>query len=338
VTRRTLWLGGLLVLGAIAAGWYLLITPSNPVTRMFRRSIADVDARIVTGPYPDDSDLALLKQHQVTLVVTLLNPAIPYEATLLQREQTAASRLGLTLRNFPMSSILGQRFGEDYDRNAAAAAEAIASTSEKVYLHCYLGMHRVKAVRELLATKGVDTSTYAVKQGDRTEGARLLDAAEAEYQARRYAEAIEILGKINPAETTDAARLLRGWSHYREGDIAAARDAFTEAARANPGSAQPSIGLGYCAYRAGDYATAEAQFTSATRALPNDADALAGLGLTLFALGRPSEAEQSLEAALKIAPENQDVRQALERIRSAKKGRASFSTLQKRGPASFSLG
>lgn len=314
---------GLTVLAAVlmaAAGWYVLITPGNPLTRLFQRSISDVEARIIVGPFPEEADFRLLKQHQVSLIVTLLNPGIPYEATLLEREKVMAATFGLELRSFPMSSILGQRFGDDYDRSAAAAAEAIAAHNGKVYLHCYLGIHRIQVVRDLLAAKGIDAGTYAVRTGERAEADRLLDLAEAHYNAGRYPEALEGLAKIDAADLTDAARMLRGWSFYRTGDTAKARDSFAELQRVNPGNADASIGLGYCAYRDADYAAAEKHFTSAIKALPGNADALGGLGLTLYREGRLGDAARHLEAALKIAPTNQELRDALVRIQGGSPG------------------
>jgi hypothetical protein len=103
---------GLTVLAVVlmaAAGWYVLITPGNPLTRLFQRDISDVDARIIVGPFPEEADFRLLKQHQVNLIVTLLNPGIPYEATLLEREKVMAATFGLELRSFPMSSNAPRR-------------------------------------------------------------------------------------------------------------------------------------------------------------------------------------------------------------------------------------
>ncbi len=222
----------------------------------------------------------------------------------------------MVLRSFPMSSILGKRFGDDYDRNAAAAAEAIASTTGKVYLHCYLGMHRVQVVRDLLASHGVDAGRYAVRQGERDADTLLLDAAEKDYQAGRFSDALASLSKIDDGKLTDDGRLLAGWSKYRSGDVAGARDAF---ARVRDKKAQAAIGLGYCAYRDGAYGKAEQQFTAAVAALPNDADALAGLGLAQLRAGHLADAEKNLSAALVLAPANADVQAALGQVRAARR-------------------
>jgi Flp pilus assembly protein TadD len=315
MSKRVLgWLVVALVAG-LGLGWYVLITPGNPLTRMFQRTISDVNARIIVGPYPEDRDFELLKRNDVGMIVTLLNPAIPYENTLLEREKRAAAKYGIELKSFPMSSILGQRFGSEYDTNAAAAAEAIATAPGKVYLHCYLGRHRIKVVRDLLAQRGVESGMYTVRQSERDDAAVALDEADAHFKAGRFQDALMSLGKIDDGQETGSSRVLRAWSNYRSGSIAEARAAFTEVRQKHPANTQAPIGLGYCAYRDGDVVSAETFFREALTAAPEDADALAGLGLTLYRAGNLADAKLALEAALKAAPGNRDVSDALARIK-----------------------
>jgi tetratricopeptide (TPR) repeat protein len=318
ISRKSIVLMVLALAVAAAAAWWVLVNPDNPLTTLFRRRISDVNARIIIGPYPAERDFRLLKQNRVGLVVSLLDPAIPYEATLLARERDIAAKYGLLLKNFPMSSILGSRFGNYYDTSAAAAAAAIAASPEKTYLHCYLGMHRIQAVRNELAARGIVAGTYAVREGERDEPAALLDMAEAAFNGRKYQTAIETIGKIDETRLTDDARLLRAWSHYRLGNIKEARALFEASKRLSPGNPQASLGLAYCAYRQDDYADAERLFLAVIRQLPEDADALGGLGLTYYRANRYAEAESRLEAALKLAPDNQEVREVLARVRDMK--------------------
>lgn len=309
---RKVWVAiAFIILAGAASVWYILITPSNPLTRMFQREISDVNARIIIGPYPEDRDFELLKRNGVQLIVTLLNPEIPYEANLLEREKGVAARHGIELRSFPMSSILGQRFGDEYDRSASAAADAIATAAGKVYLHCYLGVHRIQVVRDLLAKRGVEAGTYTVRKGEREPDALALDAAEKAFNAGRYADALLSLSKISDDTLTDSARMLLGWTHYRLNNIAPARAAFAAVSQRNPNHVEASIGLGYCAYREADYATAERHFAQVTAAQPQNADALGGLGLTMLRAGKREQARQHLTAALKLTPQNQELRDAL---------------------------
>lgn len=308
---RRIWLAiGVIVVLGVASAWYILITPNNPLTRMFQREISDINARIIIGPYPEERDFELLKRNGVTLVVTLLNPEIPYEANLLEREKGVAAKHGIELRSFPMSSILGQRFGDEYDRSAAGAADAIATAAGKVYLHCYLGMHRIQVVRDLLAKRGVEAGTYTVRKGERTEAAVSLDAAEKHFNAARFQEALAELAKIGAPDLTDSARVLTAWSYYRLNDIPRARAAFLELRQKNPSHAEAPLGLGYCAYRDGDFTTAETEFTKAINAAPQNADAHGGLGLALLRAGKREEARLRLTEAVKLAPTNEELRTA----------------------------
>lgn len=318
ISRKSLVLMVLALAVTAAAAWWVLVHPDNPFTALFRRRISDVRARIVIGPYPAEHDFRLLKQSRVGLVVSLLDPAIPYEAALLAREKVLSAKYGLRIENFPMSSILGRRFGSYYDRSAAGAAEVIAASSDKVYLHCYLGMHRIQAVRRELAARGIVAGTYAVREGEREEAASLLDMAEAAFNARKYQAAIETVGKIGAAHLTEDARLLRAWSHYRLGNVNEARELFEASERLAPGSPHAALGLAYCAYRRDDYAAAERLFLEVLRELPDNADALGGLGLTYYRANRPAEAESRLEAALKLAPDNQELRDVLARVKDMK--------------------
>ncbi len=72
--KRVILILALLAVGGAGVGWYVLITPNNPLTRLFQRQISDTDARIIIGPYPEDADFQLLQRAGVTTVVTLLNP------------------------------------------------------------------------------------------------------------------------------------------------------------------------------------------------------------------------------------------------------------------------
>jgi tetratricopeptide (TPR) repeat protein len=314
--RRTLpWL---LVAGLLAgaAGYLVLISPDNPLTRAFQRKITDVDARIVIGPYPVERDFRLLRKHQVTLVVSLLDPAIPYEKTLLEQERKLAATYGMRLVSCPMSSILGRRFGGHYDRSAADAVTAITGTPEKVYLHCYLGLHRVQVVRDLLAAHGVSAAAYRVRQGERQPSQRILDAAESAFNGQRYAEALAALAQLAPAELSPAARSLQAWSHYRLGQVPAAAAAFAALRQISPRDPGPIVGAGYCALRTGDVRAAEAAFREALQLAPDHADALGGLGLACYQQGRLDAAAQRLDASLRLAPDNQELRAVRERIRA----------------------
>lgn len=319
MVRAGKWLLVLCLIGAVgaASAWWVLLNPDNAFTRLFAREISDVNARVVIGPYPGDRDFRLLKANDVRLIVTLLDPAIPYEATLLTQEKARAAAFGIELRNYPMSSILGQKFGSYYQASATGAADAIAASTGKVYLHCYLGMHRIQAVRDLLAERGIESGAYSVRRGERSDARVQLDAAEAAFRDRRYDEALAILGKMPEAERTADADLLRGWCFYRLDRTSDARAAFVAALAADPDRLAASSGLGYCAIREGRYDEAQDRFRTVLATDPRNADALGGLGLAYYRADRPAEAEQYFTESLKIAP-NPEWEEMLGRLRAGR--------------------
>jgi len=300
------------------AGYFVLIYPDNPFTHLFRSKISDIDAKIIIGPYPVTRDFALLKKNQVMTIISLLNPQLPYEKTLLESEKTLAAKYGIEVLNFPMTSILGQRFGESYEQNAQAAVAAIAQTPGKVYLHCYLGLHRVKFVAELAQAKNVTTALYAAHQGERSEQAKLLDRAEAEYSTGQYSKALATLQQIEPK--IPAARLLQAWATYRVGDTSAAHQLFADILQTNAGlkdvrtDLDAHTGLGYCALRENDARSAQEHFSLALKLKENDPSVLLGLGLAHYRQGALPEAARYLEMVLQIDPQNEEAKELFAKI------------------------
>jgi len=292
-----------------ASAYWVLMHPANPLTSLFRGKVSETEARVITGPYPMRADLEKLRGAGVETIVSLLDPAIPYEGALLEIERKDAAELGLRFHNFPMGSILGQRFGGGYDRNAAGAAEAIKSSTGKVYVHCYLGMHRIKVVRALMDGSGEASSAY-LRSGERAAEARALDRAQALFENGRFEEALSALSVIKKPEAP--ALLLRGWSQYRAGRVAPAREAFTAALKADASLVDARAGLGYCALREGDEKRALTEFSAVLEARPDDSSALFGLGLTRKRQGRAQEAAALFERVLAKDPANREAREALD--------------------------
>lgn len=104
------------------------------------------EQRFNFGPYPDQLMLREITRAGVLRIITLLNPAIPFEATLLAQEQAAASRLGLTVHSLPMLPwVQGNE-----DQLEAALLLVDSLPGERFYVHCYLGKHRVALLQRRL--------------------------------------------------------------------------------------------------------------------------------------------------------------------------------------------
>ncbi len=306
------WPLALLVI-VVCSGVWLLVNPQNSLTGLFRAKITDLDTRVVTGPYPSADDFAVLRSNGVETDVSLLDADLPYEAMLLEQERVNAAKVGIAFVNFPMESIFGTHAGTDYDRQAHLAAEFIVRSRGRVYLHCYLGMHRVRTVAALLTKEGTPSAPYLLRSGVRSADARLLDEAQADYDAGRYLLDRKALAGIK--SPTIPARLLAAWTSYRLDQIALARAQF--AAIVKTDSSQPGAfeGLGYCALRSGELETAAALFMESTRLAPKDAAGYAGLGFARSRQGRTTDAKAALHQALALDPGDTEARTALARLR-----------------------
>jgi tetratricopeptide (TPR) repeat protein len=303
-----------LAMSSVAAAFYVLITPSNAFTKLFRGTMttAPADARIIMGPYPLPEDFAVLAAQGVETIVSLLDPRLPYERVLIDREQLLAAEHGMQVLNYPMASVLGQSLGSDHGVRVMQAAEAIAELPGKVFLHCYLGIHRAQSVVDAVAALGVDAKRYLVREGERTPAALLLDEAQAHYdQGRNDAAATTLASMESP--TLDAL-LLHGWVLYRLQDVSAARARFAAAFAADPENHGARIGLGYCALRESALPDAERHFEAVVQARPEDVDALVGIGLVRYRQGRGEEAASHLRAVLGLAPEHEEARTILARL------------------------
>lgn len=312
MTRRKilLFLGVCLSLGVF--GYRTLTTPDSFFIKLLRPPISSLDAKVIMGPYPLDSDMRLLKSHNVTTIISLLNPLLPYEKNLLDEEETLARQYGFQFLNFPMTSILGRRFGADYERNAALAAKAAADAPGKVYLHCYLGLHRVKVVGELLAQYQLVPDRYLPRASERDAQFKLLDEAQAQFDRGEYGAATSSVDAMQSPDVP--ALLLRAWSQYRLGNIGAALQQFSAVAKLNPNNADAIVGLGYSALRKNELEEAAEYFFAAMKLDDANPAVMTGLGIVKFRQGQLVAADAFLRRALQLDPENDEAKALLAKV------------------------
>lgn len=297
--------------------WLILTRPDNFIVRMVRAPISHQlgDAKVITGPFPLKSDFEILKNSGVSTIVSLLNPAIPYESSLLEQEREMAAKYKIKLLSFPMSSILGQKFGSSYQSNAAAAAEAIAQAPGKVYLHCYLGLHRSVAVLDILKDNNLnmDVLAYSVRKGERSHEDLLSDEIDREFAKGNYSRVLELIPN-NEAISLNK-NILRSWSLYRIGNFIEAKAGFASALISNPDHREVIVGLAYSSMQLRELTEAEQLFNQAIQISPTNSDAWTGLGLTHFRSGMKDKARTALQRALELNPNNEEVLQVLAKLK-----------------------
>lgn len=301
-----------IMLGAsLITGW-LLLDPGNVLFRLFCGEISDPSAKIIIGPYPTARDLGILKQNGVTTIISLLDPALPYESVLIKRERKLVSRYGMKFYSFPMSSVLGIGFGPQYEQHAREAAAIAMREPGKVYLHCYLGLHRVKVVQNIVASLGGSYDRYRLRQPERESSLRLIDSAQASFDAGDYRQVLNQLKGLKVQ--TPQATMLEGWSLYRLGHITEAEDVFDEALRQSSNARDAYSGLGYCALKRNRLSEAEREFTQALRLTPHDPAALIGLGMVRNREGRDAAALESLKEGLVSGQPNSEAEDILRKL------------------------
>ncbi len=115
-------------------------------TRMKQRNIMPL---LTIGPYPHEQELRQLKKDGYTGLISLLDTRLPQEKALLRLEQRMASSLGMELVSFPLSYLpvesAANRVTADRVRQFIQERPGV-----KLYMHCYLGRHRVEYVRKSL--------------------------------------------------------------------------------------------------------------------------------------------------------------------------------------------
>jgi len=312
---RALALLGLLAFLMYLTGW-LLLNPNNLVNQAFRAPITTINSHLMAGPYPTDRDLASLRAQGVTTVVSLLDAKVPYEDQLLAREREAVARHGMKLVNVPMTSFFGHRIGEDYPAAAAAAAAAVRKAPDRVYLHCYLGEHRMRSVLDLLATDQAttvaagETPRRPAPAGRRT----LAQQIAANYDAGEFAAALDLYGTVVRPEP--ATQLVAAWANFRLNRIDTAETLFHAARDRDPELWDASSGLAYCALRHNQLTAAEGGFQSVLDKHPGDVQAEIGLAVTNAHAGRYDHAAELLQQVLAAHADNDEARELLKTYQS----------------------
>ena len=120
-----------------------------------RGDASSVTKDIIIGPYPHYEELKVLKEkYRTDFVVSLLNLNLPQEKALYQREARDCERLGLEALSFPME-YLPLQSEENKKARGKLLDFLLKNAGKKVYIHCYLGKHRVSFVKQGLRDAGI---------------------------------------------------------------------------------------------------------------------------------------------------------------------------------------
>lgn len=116
---------------------------------------------IIVGHYPSVKELKELKRKRgIQVDVSLLDPSLPQEKALDDQLEKRARALGLEYRNFPLG-YFDLQSARNRENVAALAAFVTRNRGKKIYIHCYLGRHRVEVARQELIRQGLLTDKGA---------------------------------------------------------------------------------------------------------------------------------------------------------------------------------
>lgn len=265
------------------------------------------------GPYPEAKEFKHLAQEHVRYIVSLLDPRLPYEEELIEREEVLAKKYGMTFKDFPMASIFDHQIFSDYAAQEKRAVKYIRHLDGPAYVHCYLGKHRVLHVRDALLAAGVP-ERYFTASGSSQQYWDLIsriDQAQKAMQKKDYAGVLQALEPLKEKDVDVCA--LRGWAHYRLGLITEAVQDFKEGLSADPANPRNLVGLAYCDLRNNQPVMAQRKFEEVLNRFPDDESAWVGQGLAYLSVQNKQAAAQAFRKALELNPQDHETKNLLAR-------------------------
>jgi tetratricopeptide (TPR) repeat protein len=306
----------LLLTLAGGVGYLILLSPRSIFMRWAQSALPDQITMISIGPYPEDAEFQQLKKAKVKYIVSLLDPRLPYEKELIEREEARAPKYQMTVKVFPMASIFDRQIFPDYLEQQQKAVDFLKNLDGPAYMHCYLGKHRVIHVRDELLKAGVPRR-YWTPASSGEEYWNLVNRLDQALEANRekdYAKVLEILAPVT-VKDVDVTNL-RGWSHYRLGMVEEAAEDFRQGLEAEPTNPRNLLGSGYCYLRTGQPVMAQRQFSAVLEQIPDDRESLVGMGLAHLRLGNKPAAAQLFRRLLEKKPDDGEARKYLQQAES----------------------
>lgn len=135
----------IVLLIACSGIFYSLLTTDNLALKQVRSTLLETKFGYTFGPYPDEIEIENLKESGYEGIVTLLSPTIPFEKILLEKEIKTAKRLGMKIYSIPMLPWISGN-----EEAITKLKEISRKDKNRLYIHCYLGRHRVKIAKLII--------------------------------------------------------------------------------------------------------------------------------------------------------------------------------------------
>ena len=139
----------ILICASLYGFYNYYVAPEQFPISFMRGTVRQVDATIFLGPYPTEQELARLRRMGVTMVISLLDPAMPFETPLIDQEKIVVERHGMQFDNVPFSIFPALDTPENVAKATNLAAR-VRSEPGVYYIHCYLGRHRTGFIEKII--------------------------------------------------------------------------------------------------------------------------------------------------------------------------------------------
>lgn len=164
-TEKKIWLLVLFFAGLFSYAVYNVYRPDTGPMSFVRGAARELGPNVIIGPYPTQEELARLKKRGVVEVISLMDGDSTVESLLVSEEKKSVAAVGLGFANFPMDFSRLESDG-NMRHLADAVRYVLALDKTKVYVHCYLGRHRVGIFeREFLKARGGQSTLSGVSSG-----------------------------------------------------------------------------------------------------------------------------------------------------------------------------
>ncbi|MFQ5736578.1 MAG: hypothetical protein ACE5GY_06905 [Thermodesulfobacteriota bacterium] len=152
-TEKKFWIITVVVAALFAYGVFNIFKPDIPPLSFVRGTVREIAPGVLVGPYPSENEMYRLKAMGVRTVISLMDPDSRVESMIVAKGRARAEGYGMEYYAFPMTVM--DMEGEGNIRMVKEAVrQALSSSGKKVYVHCYLGRHRVGIFeREFLKAK-----------------------------------------------------------------------------------------------------------------------------------------------------------------------------------------
>ena len=190
----------------LAGGLYYFLNTGTGLVQSSQGDIVEGE-RFTFGPYPEAEQLKRLEEEGYDGVISLLNPTLPIEKPLLDKETKSGEKVGLTIHSLPMLPWVG-----DNSNTIKAIKELISQDDKRYYVHCYLGRHRVDVVKQVVNEELGESIDVRFLQPTTLERGSLFNFPDKNILIGPYPTEEEWFTRIKRGQVEEVLSLLSGSS------------------------------------------------------------------------------------------------------------------------------